>query len=200
MSASPGFIMSDCVPDGVFHPISAFKCVGPARFRTQTARDAARLFDVDLGIASWSCQSFPLLIREPPHYPDFSLVTADGETVHVDVFDRKDILSPEEVSISFKSGNSYRVVTHGDLGNSHRLQNARDLLRYANHRTPLGDRVLLLRILEEHGSLALSECLTVFRETRPMAGLASLILNGFVEVDLDQALLGPETLVRRIRN
>jgi hypothetical protein len=53
--------------------------------------------------------------------------------------------------------------------------------------------------LEEHGNLTIAECLTVFTETKPVAGLAQMILRGFVEVDLDTELLGPETMVRRIR-
>jgi hypothetical protein len=57
----------------------------------------------------------------------------------------------------------------------------------------------LLSILKDHGDLSVSECLTIFKETKPIAGLAQLILRGFVEVDLDAELLGPETMVRRIR-
>ena len=41
--------------------------------------------------------------------------------------------------------------------------------------------------------------LGAIRETQPVAALASLILQGFVEVELDEEIIGPETLVRRIR-
>ncbi|WP_201271923.1 hypothetical protein [Sinorhizobium meliloti] len=44
-----------------------------------------------------------------------------------------------------------------------------------------------------------ADCLRVLRETQPVAALASLILQGLVEVELDDALIGPETMVRRIR-
>ncbi|MNL20088.1 hypothetical protein D3C87_1413200 [compost metagenome] len=57
----------------------------------------------------------------------------------------------------------------------------------------------MLAVLNEHGNLTVAECLTVFTETKPVAGLAQMILRGFVEVDLDTELLGPETMVRRIR-
>jgi hypothetical protein len=55
-----------------------------------------------------------------------------------------------------------------------------------------------LAALDEHGSLPLSECLNAFHETKPVAGVASLILRGFVDVNLDDGPLGPETSVRRI--
>ena len=80
-----------------------------------------------------------------------------------------------------------------------RLANARDLLRYARWLCPLGDRVRLLAALDEQGTIPLAECLSAFRETSAIAGLSSLILHRFVEVDLDEAPIGPETLVRRYR-
>ncbi|WP_210388408.1 hypothetical protein [Mesorhizobium caraganae] len=74
-----------------------------------------------------------------------------------------------------------------------------DLLRYARWHCPLGDRVRLLAALDEHGSLTVAECLAAFHETVPIAGLSSLVLRRFVEIDLDEARIGPETAVRRIR-
>ncbi|WP_421477653.1 hypothetical protein [Agrobacterium tumefaciens] len=53
-------------------------------------------------------------------------------------------------------------------------------------------------VLEEEGSLTVKDCLAIFTETKPIAGLAQLILHGFVEIDLDSELLGPETTVRRM--
>lgn len=43
-----------------------------------------------------------------------------------------------------------------------------------------------------------TDCLRAFRETQPVAALASMILQGLVEVELDGELIGPETMVRRI--
>lgn len=50
------------------------------------------------------------------------------------------------------------------------------------------------------GSLAVAEALSALREGRPMARLAALILHRFIEIDLDEAMIGPETAVRRIRD
>jgi hypothetical protein len=48
--------------------------------------------------------------------------------------------------------------------------------------------------------LTVTEALSAFREGRPMACLAALILQGFLEIELDEALIGPDTVVRRIRD
>jgi hypothetical protein len=53
--------------------------------------------------------------------------------------------------------------------------------------------------LDEFASMTVAECLPAFRETVPIAGLSSLILHRFVEIDLDEARIGPETMVRRRR-
>ncbi|WP_431694671.1 hypothetical protein [Rhizobium giardinii] len=92
----------------------------------------------------------------------------------------------------------YKLLSHEEVYDGFRLRNAKDLLRYGDHVTPLGDRLRLLAALDEHGSLPLWECLNAFHETKPVAGVASLILRGFVDVNLDDGPLGPETSVRRI--
>ncbi|KIV64825.1 hypothetical protein SZ54_3076 [Rhizobium sp. UR51a] len=97
-------------------------------------------------------------------------------------------------------GHAYRPVAMRDFVDSNRLANAKDLLRYGFYRCPLGDRVRILAALDEMGSLTVAEALSAFREGRPMACLAALILQGFLELDLDDALIGPETAVRRIRD
>lgn len=92
----------------------------------------------------------------------------------------------------------YRLLERDEIYGGFRLRNAKDLLRYAGTVTPLGDRLRLLAALDEHGSLPVAECLKAFQEVRPAAGIASLILHDYVEVDLDDAPIGPETAVRRI--
>ena len=65
----------------------------------------------------------------------------------------------------------------------------------------MGLRVVgVLAAFDEVGSMTFAECLQLFRESKPMAGLASLILrDNMLEIDLDDDLIGPETQVRRIR-
>ncbi len=74
-----------------------------------------------------------------------------------------------------------------EIYDGYRLQNAKDLLRYVNYSVPLGDRMRVLAILEEQGPLPFGDCLRIIRETQPVAALASMILRGFVEVELDEA-------------
>jgi hypothetical protein len=79
----------------------------------------------------------------------------------------------------------------------YRLRNARDLLRYGNFRCPLGDRIRVMAALDEVGSFTVAEGLGLFRECSPMAGLASLVLQRILTLELDDALISPDTLVRR---
>ncbi|MCJ8057183.1 hypothetical protein GB928_027685 [Shinella curvata] len=128
------------------------------------------------------------------------MTDTDGVRWMLDAFDRKrpaDVaaITSAAAALSYR----YRIVDRSEIYDGFRLRNASDLLRYAGHNVPLGDRVRLLSVLDENGSLSFSECLQVLRETQPVAALASLILQGIVEVELDDALIGPETMVRRIR-
>lgn len=193
--------MTDDLSARPFYPTATIKCRGRSVFRSQTARDAACLFDVDPGVASWSCHFQARDADAPDYAPEFKLRMIDGRVDLVDVFDRPGLPDIEEARAAAEAfGATYRVIAREELSSGYRLQNARDLLRYGNYRTTLGDRVQLLRALDEHGTLTFAECMTAFRETVPVAGLASLILQGYLEVELDDAPLGPETLVRRIRD
>ncbi|MGJ7038885.1 MULTISPECIES: hypothetical protein [Shinella] len=95
---------------------------------------------------------------------------------------------------------SYRLVEREEIYDSgFRLPNARDLLKYARVSVTLADRVRLLGLLDQEGSLPMSDCLGAIRNTEPVAAIASMILHRFIDVELDEAILGPETMVRRIR-
>ena len=93
---------------------------------------------------------------------------------------------------------AYLTMARGDI-DPVRLKNCKDLLQSSGGEVSLGDRVRLLSALDEHSSLTLAECLSVFQETKPIRGLANMVVGRFVEIDLDTALIGPETPVRRYR-
>lgn len=127
------------------------------------------------------------------HKPDL-VVERETDILVIDVIARTP--PPAWVSeVARGEGYVYSVMSRGDVDPIH-LRNARDLLRYSGTTVGLEDRIRLLSGLDEHGSLTVAECMNAFKETRPIAGLASLILERFVEVDLD-TLIGPETRVRR---
>lgn len=184
-----------------FEPSATVKCDGPAIFRSQVARDTACLFDLNPSIASWQCMPVSLDCGAGAHVPDFGIVDDDGSRILLDAPDRAMPIDAQEIEVrAYGMGFRYRRLVHQEVYDGYRLQNAKDLLRYGNHTLALGDRVRMLAALNEHGTLTVADCLTAFAETRPIAALAQLILRGFVEVDLDTELLGPETLVRRIRS
>ncbi|TCP80818.1 hypothetical protein C8J31_11459 [Rhizobium sp. PP-CC-2G-626] len=180
-----------------FYPSSTVRCDGNSVFRSQAARDLACLLDLDPSVILWRCA--PIVIVEHDHTPDFEVMYDNGATVLVDAHDRElpTDLSTLEEAVRRRSV-SYRYMSREEVHDGFRLRNAKDLLRYGNYVVPLGDRLRLLGALDANGSMSISECLNAFQEVKPVAGLASLILNRYLEVDLDEAPLGPETTVRRI--
>lgn len=92
-----------------------------------------------------------------------------------------------------------RPVAMEEVDGCFRLRNAKDLLRYGLYRPPLGDRIRILAAMDEMGSLTIAECLSAVVEGRPMPTVAALVLQGFLEVDLDSDMIRPDTQVRRIR-
>jgi len=175
---------------------------GPARpiFRSRAAADLSCLLDLDPRVLSWSCVVAHATSQEGAYTPDFLVTDIDGSPWLVDAPGKR--IPHDDIAMSelaAKQGARYRLFDASQIYDGFRLQNAKDLLRYAAHGVPLGDRMRVLAVLDEQGSLPFGDCLRIIRETQPVAALASMILQGFLEVELDEALLGPETMVRRIR-
>ncbi|TAY98674.1 hypothetical protein [Rhizobium leguminosarum] len=175
---------------------------GPTRlvFRSKTAADLSCLLDLDPQVVSWSCVTPSTARREQDYIPDFLMDDIDGGRWMLDAPGKKlpDDLAAMSANAA-KQGARYRLFEASEIYDGFRLRNARDLLRYVSHGVPLGDRMRVLATLDEQGPLPFGDCLRIIRETQPVAALASMILQGFIEVELDEALLGPETMVRRIR-
>ncbi len=176
------------------------KSTRPLVFRSSAARDFAFLLEADSFVIEWSCSAVVLVSGTETHQPDFLVITRNGESCLVSVSLRPAPLAPWVSVEAAKLGHLHRCEVHAEFAEGYRLRNARDLLRYSSHQCSLGDRVRLLAALEELGSLTVAECLPAFQEGRAVAGLASLILSGLLEVDMDADLIGPETQVRRIRD
>lgn len=182
-----------------YHPRGTVRCVGTPMFRNQLARDLACLLDLDPSVREWSC--LPLVLRRTGdiHVPDLRVVREQG-TFLVDAVASLDVnTKPWIEDEALRCGCMYERKAIGADSALVRLANARDILRYARWHCPLGDRLRLLAALDEHGSLTVADCLSAFLEVRPIAGLSSLILHRFIEIDLDEARIGPETMIRRRR-
>ena len=175
--------------------IQYVRCVGPVILTSPLARDVGCLLDVDSSIAAWACRKLNFSHGYDTHKPDIIAETDNGILV-IDVVSKG--APPTWISdIVVSEGYAYKTISRGDI-DPIRLKNARDLLRYVGVEVSLADRIRLLAGLEEHGTLSLAESLNAFRETNPIAGLASLVLQRFVDIDLD-TLISPESLVRRHR-
>jgi hypothetical protein len=183
----------------IFHPVATVKCDGVPVYRSQVARDAACLFDVDAAVSGWRGMPFNLGTDDQPIVPDFLVTNCDGSTTLLDAPDRAPSVDIAVMEVEAeRKGARYRLLAHEEVYNGFRLRNAKDLLRYGNQSVPLGDRIRLLAALDDEGSMPLQECLKAFLETKPVAGIAALILQGFVDVDLDEGPIGPNTMVRPI--
>jgi len=183
----------------IFHPVATVNCDGVPMYRSQVARDAACLLDVDASVTSWKCMPLNLGTENQPHVPDFLVNNSDGRTSLIDAPDRSPSVDITAMEVEAqRKGARYRLLSHEEVYDGFRLRNAKDLLRYGNQTVPLGDRIRLLAALDDEGSMPLQECLKAFLETKPVAGISVLILQGFVDVDLDEGPIGPNTMVRRI--
>lgn len=179
---------------------ATLKCEGMPQFRSSVARDFAYLLAVDPAVTSWATRPPSLAVEDRLHVADFKVMDADGVPWILDCFDQNLYeLTPAIKRAACAYGYRHRVVERAELYDGYRLQNAKDLLRYANFRVSLAERVRLLAMLDDQGSLTLSECAVIVSGKYGVAVVASLVLQGLLEVDLDAAMLGPETMVRRIR-
>lgn len=184
-----------------FFPLATLKCVGRPLFRSQEARDYACLLDLDPTVVSWRSVTRPITndsgARKPrKHFVDFVVVT-ESEALLVDVWPTDAGIITWIAGVAQRQGYRYQAVSLSEFGRGPRLQNARDLIRYAGYDAPLGDRIRVLAALEEMRTLTLADCLSVVRESKPMPTIVAMILTGILEIDLDEALLGPDSVVRR---
>lgn len=185
----------------IFYPAATIRCDGSRLFRSQTARDVACLLDVDPSVTRWLCMPTAFDIDGYRHVPDFETIDQREQGTYLDAPDRRGLVPAAVIEdVVARTGRSYAVMSEAELRSGFRLRNAKDLLRYGNYTVTLGDRIRLLAALDEHGTLTFAECLGAFQETKPVAGLCSLILHEMISIDLDSALIGPATVVRRIGN
>jgi hypothetical protein len=181
-----------------YYPLATIKCVGRPIFRSQAARDFACLLDVDPDVLSWRPFADPLSDGTRVREVDFLVVT-ENATFIAEVGEEEPLSEAWITEYVSALGHRYRPVGMIELSQGFRLQNAKDLMRYGYYRATLGDRVRLLAALDEMGTLTLAECLSAIREAKPMASMAAMALHGFIEIEMDESPIGPETTVRRIR-
>lgn len=183
-------------------PLPTLKCLGTPLFRSRQARDLACILDINPDVATWTAPGPTLKVGSWVHTPDFRVIDHDGGVRFLDAADRVLAVDIEHIKQAVgEQRASYRLLAVDEVyDNGFRLRNARDLLKYANVTVSLADRLRLLAFLDQEGSLTMSDCLSAIRNTEPVAAIASLILQRFIDVELDDALIGPETMVRRIRS
>lgn len=172
------------------------RCVGRFIVRDLVARDVACVLDFDDAVSSWNCRSLQFCHGSDTYSPDF-VAERSHDVLVIDAVEqrRPPLWIVEAVA---REGFTYQTMSRGDI-DPIRLKNCKDLLQYSGGEVSLGDRVRLLSVLDQQSSLTLAESLSVFQETKPIRGLANMAIERFIEIDLDTALIGPETVVRRYR-
>ncbi|NEJ86295.1 hypothetical protein GR223_10100 [Rhizobium leguminosarum] len=181
----------------LFYPRGTVRCSADAMFRSRSARDLGCILDVDPQVVAWLCLPVEFDTEIGPHVPDFLVDYEDGTRIYLDAVEGNEL--PEIKEGASLAGLRYRGVPREEIEGGNRLANARDLLRYAHCRTPLNDRIRMLSALEEAGSLTVAECLNVFREVQPMTGVSWMVLHRLIAVDLEETMIGPETVIRRFQ-
>jgi hypothetical protein len=183
-----------------FEPRHAVRCVGEMRFRYQAARDLACLLDLDGDVTEWTCLPPPLDDDGRTYVIDFSVTRTSGtELVCVAALPENFSAPHWAIEAASEREATLRIVPVEDLVGD-RLDNCRELLRYAKWRVSLSQRIGLLAALDHEGSLTLVECMSAVRNAAdPIGVVAALALRRFVEIDLDSGPLGPETRVTRFR-
>ncbi|MGR9503748.1 hypothetical protein ACU8MW_08520 [Rhizobium leguminosarum] len=179
----------------VFFPRNSVRCPDEPAFRSQLARDLGCLLDVDDTVIAWSCLCFGAHVEDRVHVVDFMVDRCDGTREFLDAVEFFGDPAVTETIACMKR--RHRFVTPHEIYSGYRLQNAKDLLRYARHRTPLNDRVRLLAALDDAGSMTIAETFNLFREVPPMTAIAWMTLHRFISIDLDDNLVSSDTVVRR---
>ncbi|MDD1498849.1 hypothetical protein PVA19_10545 [Agrobacterium sp. CNPSo 3708] len=186
-----------------FRPFGTVRCTNTPYFKSQLARDQACLLDLDDDVVAWCCRptGMDILLLQRGwrgEVPDFMASYANGQDVYISV--REERGDPELTEIAACGRFTHTYASRAQINSGYRLQNAKDLLRYARYRCPLGDRMRILSALEHEGSATVAECLDAFKEINPMAGLSSLILHRFVALELDVEPIAPTTTVSIFRS
>lgn len=176
-----------------FTPRGTMRCIGSPLFRTASARDVGCLLDVDPSVDTWTCLPFELHNGGIHYVPDF-LVNCGSTQILIDA-NRSPAWAPEAAKIA---GYQYQADRYDLHEATIRLANARDLLRYASYNVTLGDRIRILSLLEEHGPMPLIHCAAAIKNSSDAIGtIASLVLQRIIEIDIEDALIGPETRISR---
>lgn len=164
------------------------RCRGEVVLPSALALDVAQQLDVDPDVEHWRCR---VPFGDEGLIADFATYGARGEELLIlrsavsDIDDRTSL------------PRCARFVSASDV-DPVRGENARLILPYARWRVSLDDRIRLLAVLDEEGSVSLGECLAIFRNTaRPIAAVASLALARVVDLELDTPLGSRTRVIRR---
>lgn len=188
-AASPSPRATPFGSSGNYRPL---RCRGEVAFASALAADMARMLDIDPAVDHWRCR-VPLGTAGNGHVADLASFGSRGEEF---LLMAPDGLMPGDGACGSLPPNA-RFIGPDDI-DVVRLENAKAILPFARWRVSLDDRVRLLAVLEDEGSVTLADCLGIMRNTsRPVASVASLALARIVDLDLDEPIGARTRVIRR---
>lgn len=116
----------------LFYPRGTVRCTAFPMFRSQLARDLGCLLDVDRRVIGWLCLPTEFDSDFGPHVPDFMVDFDDGSRVFMDAVVGEGNPSVSEAAAIARV--RHRFVSKRQIEQGFRLQNARDILLYADYR------------------------------------------------------------------
>ncbi|MGG6893681.1 hypothetical protein [Rhizobium sp. BR 315] len=176
--------------------LNTVRSAGPLAFKSELARDYASLLDLDDQLQSWTCGPIFGNAEGEQFTADFQVMY--GNSIEIVTIENHTQRVPSWLPQRIHDlRHGYRHVDRSAIPPV-RLQNAKDLLRYARVTVSLSDRVRLLSALDEQGSLSLADCQSINMTGRAVPLVASLFLHRFIVFDdIDELPLGPDSRIRR---
>lgn len=163
----------------------AAKAREPIPVRNRLVRDALIQAAIDPEISEILAPS-----ADDDHF-DFRVIRCGVEEfVHVRASDDPEIQNPPH--------NSYVVLREESIRREPRLTDARLVWSCRRRWVPPGDRIRIQHALSENGAMPLIE-VSQFATNSPdaVAAVLALVCQDILEIDLNEAGLSPETLIRR---
>lgn len=130
-----------------------------------------------------------------------ALHSGDGRRLALDLADEE---SPRDVDgyglflvVAEELGLELLHRSRSDIRREPLFANCALVWSHVNHRVPIGDRIRIMQMLAEEGPLRIGDIVRngTYRAD-PSAALMALACHDVVELDLDEAALGPDTQAR----
>ena len=186
-------------PDGQARPFACAKARGIIPVRSVSIHDLLVQRALDPCITSIAYVA-SAQFRGASIFVDAVVLDRGGKRVALDVPEVREPRNVDEDGLILlalsEQGIDVELVTLAQIKAEPLFSNARSVWQYRRRNVPFGLRLQILQVLTEEGPLKLSDLLRSVRNQEASAGaVLSLACADAVEIDLNETVLGPETIV-----